>query len=107
MGAGTYSIANDYADKAKNYIFSIRIPINKLEIDSTDKGIDDYHKSKLLIHYCLYRLAENSRRQSSDIINVMIYVSDDYIVPSADIVNVSELIIDGNYVYVNKKGIRV
>lgn len=81
------SIANNYADKCKNYLVSFKVPIRKIDIECFDANISDNAKSELLVKYCINALAFSVAGKSAvlDMYNPIIYLKRDYDVPAEDI----------------------
>lgn len=87
------SIANNYADKCRNYLVSFKVPIEKIDIESFDSDIEDEIKSELLVKYCINALAfaEAGKSAAFDMYNPIIFLKRDYDVPPEDIEKIYSL----------------
>lgn len=93
---GERSIADDYAEKCRNYFVSFKVPLNMVDIESTDTFIDQRQKSDLLIKYSINALTHylKAGKYNNDFYNPIIMLKRDYNVPHTDIIKVRNLKID-------------
>lgn len=94
------SIADDYADKCRNYLVSFNVGLENIDIELKDANISSQEKSELLVKYCVNALAYwlQARKPSFDFCNPVIMLKRNYIVPKTDIVQIKRLKIENNRV---------
>ncbi|MCC9295971.1 hypothetical protein LN736_13985 [Clostridium sp. WLY-B-L2] len=90
------SIADDYAERCENYLVSFRVPLELVDIESTDKFINKQQKSDLLVKYSINAMAYylKAGKYKNDFYNPVIMLKRDYNVPHIDIIKVRNLEID-------------
>lgn len=54
---GDFSIADDYAEKCRNYFVSFKVPLDMADIECTNVFIDKQRKSDLLVRYSINAMA--------------------------------------------------
>lgn len=93
------SIADKFADKANNYIISFMAPFKKVTISTSHKLISDIDKTKLIIKYCIMYLVVSKLKPVKPYLNFdnpVLYMPDNYDVPSEDIIQIHKLIYNNN-----------
>lgn len=90
------SIADDYAEKCRNYLVSFRVPLDLADIECTDVFIDKRQKSDLLINYSINATAHylKAGKYNKVFYNPTIMLKREYNVPHSDIIKVRNLKID-------------
>lgn len=93
---GEFSIADDYAEKCRNYFVSFKVPLDMADIESTDTFIGKRQKSDLLVKYSINAMVHylKAGKRNKDFYNPIIMLKRDYNVPHADIIKVRSLKID-------------
>lgn len=93
---GEFSIADDYAEKCRNYFVSFKVPLDMVDIECTDVFIDKQRKSELLLKYSINAMAHylKTGKRNKDFYNPIIMLKRDYNVPHEDIIKVRSLKID-------------
>lgn len=93
---GEFSIADDYAEKCRNYFVSFKVPLDMVDIECTDVFIDKQRKSDLLVKYSVNAVAHylKAGKRNKDFYNPIIMLKRDYNVPHEDIIKVRSLKID-------------
>lgn len=93
---GDLSIADDYAEKCRNYLVSFKVPLDMADIECTDVFIDKQRKSDLLVKYSINAMANylKAGRSHMDFYNPVIMLKRDYNVPHENIIKVRSLKVD-------------
>lgn len=99
---GELSIADDYAEKCKNYLVSFKVLLDVVDIECTDAFIDKQQKSDLLIKYSINALSHylEASKYSKDFYNPVLMLKRDYCVPHKDIIKIRKLKIENSKVKV-------
>jgi len=90
---GDFSIADNYAEKCKNYLVSFRVPLDIADIECIDVLTDRKLKSDLLVKYAINAMAHylKSFKYNKNFYNPIIMLKRDYNVPYTDIIKVRNL----------------
>lgn len=93
---GEFSIADDYAERCRNYLVSFKVPLDVADIECTDAFINKRNKSDLLVKYGINAMAHylKADKDNKDIYNPIIMLKRDYNVPHTEIIKVRNLVID-------------
>lgn len=82
-----HRIADQYAEKCKNYMVSFRVPIEQIDIEGFSDSISTRRKTDLLLKYSINRLAylEVKGKPFFYMYNPIIFLKRGYDVPGLDI----------------------
>lgn len=77
---GEFNIADDYAEKCRNYFVLFKVPLDVADIECTDVFINRQQKSDLLVKYSVNAMAHylKAGKHNKDFYNPIIMLKRDY-----------------------------